>query len=89
VLPRDLWLEPLGLSITPVASKWKVTRKALLKIVDGRDSKALRLTHLPKNLDIGDPHAAVTLVAKGTRWFASINTQYNPIFGVISFACDA
>jgi hypothetical protein len=31
----------------------------------------------------------VTLVAKGTRWFASVNTQYNPIFGVINFARDA
>ena len=89
VLLRDLWLEPLGLSITPVASKWKVTRKALLEIVDGRDSKALRLTHLLKNLDIGDLHAAVTLVAKGTRWFASVNTQYHPVFGVINFARDA
>ena len=66
-----------------------MTRKALLEIVDGRDSKALRLTHLLKNLDIGDLHAAVTLVAKGTRWFASVNTQYNPVFGVINFARDA
>jgi hypothetical protein len=54
-----------------------------------RNPQALRLAHSLKNLDIGDLHAAVTLVAKGTRWFASVNTQYNPVFGVINFARDA
>ena len=49
----------------------------------------MRLAHSLKNPDIGDLHAAVTLVAKGTRWSASVNTQYNPVFGVINFAHDA
>jgi hypothetical protein len=53
-----------------------------------RNPQALRLAQSMKNLDIGDLHAAISLIAKGTRWFASINTQYNPIFGIINFARD-
>ncbi|NBQ80398.1 MAG: hypothetical protein EBT99_17660, partial [Betaproteobacteria bacterium] len=53
-----------------------------------RNPEALRLAQSMKNLDIGDLHAAISLIAKGTRWFASINTQYNPIFGIINFARD-
>ncbi|NBT72363.1 MAG: hypothetical protein EBT36_13555, partial [Betaproteobacteria bacterium] len=53
-----------------------------------RNPQALRLAQSIKNLDIGDLHAAISLIAKGTRWFASINTQYNPIFGIINFARD-
>jgi hypothetical protein len=53
-----------------------------------RNPEALRLAQSIKNLDVGDLHAAISLIAKGTRWFASINTQYNPIFGIINFARD-
>ena len=35
-LLRDLWLEPLGLSITAAASQLNVTRKTLSEIVNGR-----------------------------------------------------
>jgi hypothetical protein len=37
---------------------------------------------------MSDLGALVGLVQKGTRWFASINTQYNPVFGLINFARD-
>ncbi|MFZ9801671.1 MAG: LPD38 domain-containing protein, partial [Burkholderiaceae bacterium] len=53
-----------------------------------RNPEASRLAQSIKNLDVGDLHAAISLIAKGTRWFASINTQYNPIFGIINFARD-
>nr|WP_043650478.1 HigA family addiction module antitoxin [Chitinilyticum litopenaei] len=33
---RDLWLEPLGLSITRAAEKLQVSRKTLSEIVNGR-----------------------------------------------------
>ena len=77
------------MSIAAAASKWKVTRKALSEIVNERNPQTLRMAHLPKNLDTGDLDAAVMLVAEGTRWFASVSTQYNPVFGVINFARNA
>jgi antitoxin HigA-1 len=33
---RDLWLEPLGLSITATADKLHISRKTLSEIVNGR-----------------------------------------------------
>jgi hypothetical protein len=50
--------------------------------------QAMRLAEAMKNLDVGDLHVVLGLTAKGTRWFASVNTQYNPIFGVINFLRD-
>jgi hypothetical protein len=50
--------------------------------------QALRLAEAMKNLDVGDLHVVLNLTAKATRWFASVNTQYNPIFGVVNFLRD-
>ena len=50
--------------------------------------QAVRLAEAMKNLDVGDLHVVLGLAAKGTRWFASVNTQYNPIFGLVNFARD-
>ena len=41
-----------------------------------------------KNLDADQLGRAMSIAAKGTRWFSSVNTQYNPIFGVINFTRD-
>lgn len=35
---RDLWLEPLGLTITAAAQQLKVSRKALSELVNGHSS---------------------------------------------------
>lgn len=35
-LLHDLWLEPLGLTITAAAARLKVTRKTLSEIINGR-----------------------------------------------------
>lgn len=44
---KDLWLDPLGLSVTEAASRLKVSRKTLSEIVNGRaaisSEMALRL----------------------------------------------
>jgi hypothetical protein len=41
-----------------------------------------------KNLDVDDLHYIIPFIGKGTRWLASVNTQYNPIFGVINLMRD-
>jgi len=50
--------------------------------------EALRMAHALKNLDVDDLHYMIPVVGKMTRWFASINTQYNPIFGVVNLLRD-
>lgn len=57
-------------------------------VFNERNPRALRLAESMKNLDTGDLHVVLGLAAKGTRWFASVNTQYNPIFGIINLARD-
>jgi hypothetical protein len=57
-------------------------------VFNEHNPQALRLAEAMKNMDVGDLHVVLGLAAKGTRWFASINTQYNPIFGLINFARD-
>lgn len=35
-LLRDMWLEPLGMTITSAAERLKVTRKTLSEVINGR-----------------------------------------------------
>ena len=57
-------------------------------VFNEHNKQAKRLAEAIKNIDVGDLHVVLGLAAKGTRWFASVNTQYNPIFGLINFARD-
>ena len=47
-----------------------------------------RLIRTLKNLDMQTLGLAAQNVAAVTRWFASVNTQYNPIFGMINLLRD-
>jgi hypothetical protein len=52
------------------------------------NERAVRMVTALKNLD-GDQLSRVSSFAqKITRYLAAINTQYNPIFGVINFLRD-
>lgn len=57
-------------------------------IFSEQNPQAMRLASTLKNLEVGDLHAVVNTVARITRYFASINTQYNPIFGVVNMLRD-
>jgi hypothetical protein len=57
-------------------------------VFNERNENAARLAVSLKTLDASDMHVVLGWVAKGTRWLASVNTQYNPIFGIINFARD-
>ncbi len=57
-------------------------------VFNEHNKEAVRLAQAMKNLDIDDLHVVLGLAAKGTRWFASVNTQFNPVFGLINFARD-
>lgn len=67
----------------------RIAGKDVAVVFNEHNKEAVRLAASLKNLGAGDLHAVLGLAAKGTRWFASINTQYNPIFGLINLARDA
>ncbi len=53
-----------------------------------RDPRALRMARTLKNLDGAQLGEVLGTTAKATRYFASINTQYNPVFGVVNLVRD-
>ena len=52
------------------------------------DDRAMRMAASLKNLDMDDLGHVLGLSAKITRYFASVNTQYNPVFGVVNITRD-
>ncbi len=96
--PQIKTIDPnTGFVRTSVDPRFKNLPNVVMVRIAGRDQaivfnehnpQAVRLAEAMKNLDVGDLHVVLGLAAKGTRWFASVNTQYNPIFGLINFARD-
>lgn len=52
------------------------------------NERAARAAKALKNLDADQLGRVVGTIAKITRWMASVNTQYNPIFGAYNFLRD-
>lgn len=53
-----------------------------------RDDRAMRMAMAMKNLDVDNMGRVLSVVGKATRYLASVNTQYNPVFGVINLIRD-
>lgn len=53
------------------------------------DERAQQMVRNLKNLDDDQLKYGLGAVAKATRYFAAINTQYNPVFGLTNFARDS
>jgi len=52
------------------------------------DERSMRMATALKNLDAEQLGWALGGAAKLTRWMASVNTQYNPVFGAYNFIRD-
>lgn len=52
------------------------------------DPRAKRAAEALKNLDADQLGPVLGIVSQVTRWMASVNTQYNPIFGAYNFLRD-
>ncbi|QXN70910.1 putative methyltransferase [Bacillus phage vB_BspP_Dartukuta] len=52
------------------------------------DPRAMRMAEALKNLDAAHLEGLLGATATATRYFAAVNTQYNPIFGVTNFVRD-
>jgi len=53
-----------------------------------KDPRAVRLVTSLKNIDAQQLAGAIGMTAKVTRFIASMNTQYNPVFGAWNFTRD-
>ncbi len=53
-----------------------------------KDARAQRMAAALKNLDAEQLGIVLGAAAKVSRWFAAVNTQYNPVFGVVNVARD-
>jgi hypothetical protein len=53
-----------------------------------KDPRAVRLITSLKNIDAQQLAGAIGMTAKVTRFIASMNTQYNPVFGAWNFTRD-
>jgi len=52
------------------------------------DPRALRMVQSLKNLDVEQLGFVESIAGKFTRWFKNVNTQYNPVFGLVNFVRD-
>lgn len=66
----------------------RISGKDQAIVFNERNPEAVRLAQSIKSADLGELNAFDSLMGKATRWLASVNTQYNPIFGLINFARD-
>jgi hypothetical protein len=66
----------------------RIAGKDVAITMNESNPEALRMAQALKNLDVDDLHYLIPVVGKATRYFAAINTQYNPIFGLINLLRD-
>lgn len=57
-------------------------------VFNERNERALRMAESLKNLDAAQLEGLWGASAKITRYFSAINTQYNPVFGIVNFMRD-
>lgn len=66
----------------------RVNGKDRFVFFNQNNERAQRMATALKNLDADQLGWVMSNMAKGTRYFASINTQFNPVFGVYNFLRD-
>lgn len=68
---------------------FRIQGKDYAIIFNEKDERAMQISKGLKNLDTPQLNSIFKAVAPYTRYMASINTQYNPIFGTVNFVRDA
>lgn len=64
----------------------KVQERAV--VFNETDKRAVRLAESLKNLDVDGMEYWMRSMSSVTRYFAAVNTQYNPVFGVVNLVRD-
>lgn len=57
-------------------------------VFNERNERAMRMAAAMKNLDAAQMEGLMATSATITRYFSAINTQYNPVFGVVNLVRD-
>lgn len=58
-------------------------------VFNHKNVRAMEMAKAFRDIDTGQMTGILKAVAPYTRYLASINTQYNPIFGIVNFVRDA
>lgn len=97
-LPKKKMVDPdTGLVKTVVDQGAKMRDNVVTLRIGGKDQyivfnprneRAVRLALAMKNMDTTELDWLSRTMGHITRWFAAVNTQYNPVFGVMNFARD-
>jgi hypothetical protein len=66
----------------------RIDGKDVYVVFNNSDPRAARLAGAMQNMDLPDVEGLYRTSAYITRWFAMVNTQLNPIFGLWNFARD-
>jgi hypothetical protein len=66
----------------------RVNGKDRFVFYNRKDERAQRMVHALKNLDADQLGGLLQVTAKFTRYLAAVNTQYNPVFGVVNLTRD-
>lgn len=66
----------------------RIEGKQRFIVFNPNNEEAKRMVMALKNMDLRDIHAAFNFFSKFTRWFVGVNTQYNPLFGMVNFLRD-
>ncbi|MEO5670430.1 MAG: LPD38 domain-containing protein [Ramlibacter sp.] len=73
----------------PGAITLKVNGEDRVLMINTGTERGLRMAEALKNLDgLTKLDLANSVVGKATRWMASVNTQYNPAFGLVNLSRD-
>lgn len=66
----------------------RMNGKDMYIILNENDPRAKRMVESLRNADLDQMNMVMSAVSKITRFIASINTQYNPVFGIKNFIRD-
>ncbi len=66
----------------------RVRGKDVAIVFNDNNPENVRLALSLKNMDGINLNQVESIIAKGTRWLASVNTQYNVVFGVMNLLRD-
>lgn len=73
----------------PTAINLKINGEHRVLLLNEEDPRALRMANAMKGQDnLTQFELAGSIVGKTTRWLAAVNTQYNPVFGIVNFMRD-
>lgn len=99
--PMIRYIDQAGMVAERVDPTWKnadnvVVAKAnkdgkvyeLAVVFNEDNDRAVRMAKSLKNLDLNELGEILSTLGKATRFLAAVNTQYNPIFGIVNLVRD-